>query len=104
MRAVTEEILKQALLSRRLTHEKAMGSCCIQINYEELLSELFPDLPKVDELILVWDRPSNNEMQDWQHFVRFDENEKVETRCPVHGEIYTWDTYRRLTTTEKGEG
>jgi hypothetical protein len=54
MRAVTEEILKQALLARRLTHEKAMGSCCIQINYEELLSELFPDTPKFGELILVW--------------------------------------------------
>jgi hypothetical protein len=104
MRAVTEEVLKQALLSRRLTHEKAMGSCCIQINYEELLSELFPDLPKVDELILVMDHGSSKSPEEWQRFEKFDNNGKVVTRCPVTNFNYTWDTYRRLTTTEKGEG
>jgi hypothetical protein len=105
MKAVTEEVLKQALLSRRLTHEKAMGSCCIHINYEELLSELFPNPPKFGELILVEDvGKKDNEIEDWQRFEKFDENGQVVTRCPVNGEIYTWDTYRRLTTTEKGEG
>jgi hypothetical protein len=105
MRAVTEEVLKQALLARRLTNEKAMGSCCIHINYQELLSELFPSRPKFGELILVEDvGKKDNEIEDWQRFEKFDENGQVVTRCPVNGELYTWDTYRRLTTTEKGEG
>jgi hypothetical protein len=66
---------------------------------------LFPDLPKVGELILTRDHKANNSSpEDWQRFEKFDNNGKVVTRCPVTNFTYTWDTYRRLTTTEKGEG
>jgi hypothetical protein len=67
-----------------------------------LLKELFPELPKVGELILCGDKGPSKGVEDWQRFKKLHENGKIITEA--NGFTYTWDFYRRQTPAERGEG
>jgi hypothetical protein len=70
-----------------------------------IYDELFPELPKVGELILVWDKEkNNNNHEDWLHFHRINEFGHVVTMCPSSAIIHIWKHYRRQTPAERGEG
>jgi hypothetical protein len=74
-------------------------------SYHVIFDELFPELPKVGELILVWDKEKNdNKHEDWLHFHRINELGNVVTMCPSSAIIHVWQHYRRQTPAERGEG
>jgi hypothetical protein len=66
-----------------------------------IISELFPELPKTKELIFVWD---NNEKEDgaWFPFVQIDYGSIIVIDQDGYEE--SWDNYRRQTPAERGEG
>jgi hypothetical protein len=67
-----------------------------------IISQLFPELPKVGELISVWDK---NFTQDgvWHPFVEFIGDGRVIV-IGRSGSESAYDNYRRQTPAERGEG
>ena len=70
-------------------------------HYGILFDELFPELPKAGEIILVWD---NDEKQggEWFSFVKIDYGSIIV--IDRDGDEESWDNYRRQTPAERGEG
>jgi hypothetical protein len=66
-----------------------------------IMIELFPELPKVGELILCWDA-SHPDCKDWRYFDGFNNYGKVNT-INYEGGVETFDYYRRQTPAERGE-
>ncbi len=90
-RTVTEKQVRDALAFSSQT--------TIAID-ERILNRLFPELPKVGELVLVWDEIP--EGADWQTVISISGNE-IKT-LSFDGEHYKSCNYRRQTPAEKGEG
>jgi hypothetical protein len=70
--------------------------------FEVIWDELFPELPKFNELILVWDVGSK-EGNTWRPFHHFN-NEGRAVVSYLDGSLCEWDNYRRQTPAERGEG
>ena len=68
--------------------------------FEALFPEL-PELPKVGELILVWD-DDDHENAEWYKFDKIDRG-FILVITP-YGNSESFDNYRRQTPTERGEG
>jgi hypothetical protein len=73
-------------------------------HFEFIYDELFPELPKANELILCWNGEQNNDDQHWMPFVKLTASGNVIAKFPYSGIIYNWEHYRRQTPAERGEG
>jgi hypothetical protein len=71
-------------------------------HYGIIYDELFPELPKFNELIFVWDGNSKegNTLRPFHHF----NNEGRAVVSFLDGSLCEWDNYRRQTPAERGEG
>jgi hypothetical protein len=69
-----------------------------------IYDELFPELPKPGELILVWDNCKDDEIEDWMRFEKLSNDGNVMTRCNKSGVGHLFQNYRRQTPAERGEG
>jgi hypothetical protein len=67
-----------------------------------IMIELFPELPKVGELILCWDE-NEPDQKNWCCFVGIS-NDGRSIAIDHEGDEEPWDNYRRLTPAERGEG
>jgi hypothetical protein len=97
-RTVTEQQVIKAIAN---AFKERLGAQCLQHSLTTgLLKELFPELPEVGELVLVWDDDQKS-CGNWFHFIEID--------CGVimvtdhDGDKESWDNYRRQTAIEKGE-
>jgi len=92
-RMVTEEAIRSTL--QRITPDELM--------VQKVVDELFPEpAPKVGEIIQVWDSVYHGH-KVWLSFVTF--NIKGEAVVTTHdGKKKEYDTYRRQTPAERGEG
>ena len=88
---IKDLMYKCGLLSTKLELEQ----------YQNFFDELFPELPKVGELLLCWN--GDTEEKEWRKFLIFDKDGYACTRDD-NGTQYIWDNYRRLTPAERGEG
>jgi hypothetical protein len=93
-RTVTEQQVLNAMNKR--VPQKDM----IIIN--EIFDELFPELPKVGELVLTWDKGSDS-TGGWFPFVKINDDGRVVV-LDYDGDDELWDSYRRQTLAERGEG
>jgi hypothetical protein len=68
-------------------------------NYDHIIKELFPELPKVGEFILVWDAIGDG--SDWRSFA-YMSDDQIHT---LDDEGCGWENYnyRRQTPAERGE-
>jgi hypothetical protein len=74
-------------------------------HYGILFDELFPDLPKVGELIDVNDTVNPMPYSNWRPFHHIGYDGRVFTGSIPDGTLVGWQkTYRRQTPTERGEG
>jgi hypothetical protein len=92
-RTVTEQQVLNAM------NKRAPQKDMIIIN--EIFDELFPELPKLGELILCWDDLSD--FRDWCYFDGINNNGKANT-IDYEGDEESYDNYRRQTPAERGEG
>jgi hypothetical protein len=73
--------------------------------FEPVYKELFPELPKAGELILVSDNVINCSSTLWQRFKEFDSKGWAVVNNGGHlEEDIIWKNYRRQTPAERGEG
>jgi hypothetical protein len=70
-------------------------------SYHVIFDELFPELPKLGELILCWDDNQDN-CKTWCDFNGINNNGKANA-IDDEGDEESYDNYRRLTPTERGE-
>jgi hypothetical protein len=92
-RTVTEQQVINAM------NKRAPSKDMIIIN--QIFDELFPELPKLGELILAWDN-NQPELPGWYEFSEFaDGNIGV---INYDGDRLYFDNYRRQTPAERGEG
>ncbi len=86
----------------------AMNKCVPldeRIALNMIFDELFPELPKVGELILVSDLDLDFVNPKWRRFKEFDRNGWVVVNNGAHlEEDVIWKNYRRQTPAERGEG
>jgi hypothetical protein len=71
-------------------------------HFEFIYDELFPSLPKLGELVKVWNGGLDGN-KEWGIFLYIDKDGQVctEDEC---GDEWLWDNYRRQTPAERGEG
>ncbi len=94
-RTVTEQQVIDALNAHS-------GSLCFK---SSIINELFPELPKHNELILVWvDEDIPEKIDRWYKFEAFRSDGSVDVRHPTTNYRYNVDNYRRKTRAERGEG
>tara|TARA_R110000851_G_C13000138_1_gene558220 strand:- start:867 stop:1160 length:294 start_codon:yes stop_codon:yes gene_type:complete len=94
-RTVTDTQFREAINKRVHLDER------IALNM--IFDELFPELPKVGELIWVWNSNDATDEGAWRKFFSLDAHGNILTKG-VYGDYCEWDNYRRLTPAEKGEG
>jgi hypothetical protein len=72
-----------------------------------IFEKLFPELPKVGELIWVWNGNGATDEGAWRKFFSLDAHGNILTKG-VYGDYCEWDcewdNYRRQTPAERGEG
>jgi hypothetical protein len=68
-----------------------------------IYDELFPELPKVGELIKPWDHKLEPDIHTWRPFHGISENGNVQTLSDIDC-VVEWLYYRRQTPAERGEG
>jgi hypothetical protein len=68
-----------------------------------IFHELFPELPKVGELIKPWDTKTEPDIDRWRRFHGISKTGIIETLSDK-GCVIQWLYYRRQTPAEKGEG
>ena len=91
-RTVTEKQVREAFIDHLLPNQI--------ICFNHVMDELFPELPEVGELVLVWDDDQKS-CGNWFHFIEID--------CGVimvtdhDGDKESWDNFRRQTAIERGE-
>ena len=95
---MTERTVTEAQVLNAM-NKRAPQKDMIIIN--EIFDELFPELPKVGELIFVWD-DNQPYCKDWYAFIEFTGG-NVAVAHYDGGRLY-FDNYRRQTPTERGEG
>ena len=93
-RTVTEKQVRSAFIDHLLPNQI--------VCFNHLMDELFPELPKFNELILVWDGDSK-EGNTWRPFHYFT-NEGRAIVSYLDGSLCEWDHYRRQTPAERGQG
>jgi hypothetical protein len=73
-----------------------------RIYLNAIFEKLFPELPKVGELVKVWNGGLDGN-KGWGIFLYIDKDGQVctEDEC---GDEWLWDNYRRQTPAERGEG
>jgi hypothetical protein len=71
-------------------------------SYHVIFDELFPELPKAGELVLIWDKGSDS-TGGWFPFVKIRDDGRVIV-LDYDGNDELWDEYRRQTPAERGEG
>jgi hypothetical protein len=71
-------------------------------HFEFIYDELFPELPKENELVLIWDKGSTT-VGGWLPFVKIRDDGRVIV-LDQDGNDELWDEYRRQTPAERGEG
>jgi hypothetical protein len=71
-------------------------------SYHVIFDELFPELPKANELVLIWDKGSTT-VGGWLPFVKIRDDGRVIV-LDEDGKDELWDEYRRQTPAERGEG
>ncbi|MFT5452866.1 MAG: hypothetical protein ACI9N9_002364 [Enterobacterales bacterium] len=72
-------------------------------DYALVFNELFPELPKANELILVWDNPCQESEGTWLPFHSLTDEDRVYVLYN-DGRVVGFDNYRRQTPAERGEG
>jgi hypothetical protein len=72
------------------------------LQYRHFIDELFPELPKVGELILCWDK-NEPDQKNWCYFVGIS-NDGRAIAIDHEGDEEPCDNYRRQTPAERGEG
>ena len=92
-RTVTEKQIRDALKNRNLNPE--------HMDFKRVLKDLFPQLPQVGEVVLVWDNGVKGGQGEWFPFVELDCGVVMVT--DRDGDKESWDNYRRQTAIEKGE-
>jgi hypothetical protein len=91
-RTVTEQQVIDAMNKHGIEHRMAY--------FEVIWDELFPELPKLGELILAWDN-NQPDCKNWYEFSGFaDGNIGV---INYDDDILYFDNYRRQTPAERGE-
>jgi hypothetical protein len=95
-RTVTEQQVIDAM------NKRAPSKDMIIIN--QIFDELFPELPKVGELILCWNGEQNDNEQHWLPFIKLTDCGYVIAKLYNSGIIYNFEHYRRQTPAERGEG
>jgi hypothetical protein len=93
-RTVTEKNIRDALKNRNLNPD--------HLYFKTVLDELFPELPKANELVLIWDKGSTT-VGGWLPFVKIRDDGRVIV-LDEDGNDELWDEYRRQTPAERGEG
>jgi hypothetical protein len=81
-------------------NKRAPSKDMIIIN--QIFDELFPELPKANELVLIWDKGSTT-VGGWFPFVEIRDDGRVIV-LDEDGNDELWDNYRRQTPAERGEG
>jgi hypothetical protein len=98
-RTVTEQQVIKAMAN---AFKERLGAQCLQHSLTTgLLKELFPELPEVGEVVLVWDNGVKGSQGEWFPFVELDNGVVMVT--DRDGDKESWDNYRRQTEIEKGE-
>jgi hypothetical protein len=96
-RTVTEQQVRSAFIDHLLPNQI--------ICFNHVMDELFPELPKAGELILVSDLDLDFVNPKWRRFKEFDRNGWVVVNNGAHlEEDVIWKNYRRQTPAERGEG
>jgi hypothetical protein len=67
-----------------------------------IISELFPELPKVGELVKLWDS-GDPSLGFWDTVLGFNDHGHV-IIMGEEGDDESWDSHRRQTPAERGEG
>jgi hypothetical protein len=93
-RTVTEQQVIDAMNKHGIEHRMAY--------FEVIWDELFPELPKANELVLIWDKGSTT-VGGWLPFVGISGDGRVIV-LDDDGNDELWDEYRRQTPAERGEG
>jgi hypothetical protein len=93
-RTVTEQQVIDAM--NKFASQNILG------HYGIIFDELFPELPKANELVLVWDKGSTT-VGGWLPFVKIRDDGRVIV-LDEDGKDELWDEYRRQTPAERGEG
>jgi hypothetical protein len=70
----------------------------------KLMDELFPERPKLGELILVWNKTKDDPSEEWVRFVKISPSGDVIFKCLHSGVMLGCTNYRRQTPAERGEG
>jgi hypothetical protein len=93
-RTVTEQQVRKAFIDHLSVNQIiSLGN--------NVMEQLFPELPKVGELILAWDN-NQPDCKNWYEFSGFaDGNIGV---INYDDDILYFDNYRRQTPAERGEG
>jgi hypothetical protein len=99
------------MIERTVTEQQVIDAFNMAVPLDERMSlglifnKLFPELPKVGELILFSDLDLDFVNPKWRRFKEFDRNGWVVVNNGAHlEEDVIWKNYRRQTPAERGEG
>jgi hypothetical protein len=90
------------MTERTVTEQQVIDAMNKHSVPSSVYSELFPDLPKVGELIKVCDE-YQKAGGEWFPFVKINDDGYIIV-IDIDGEEELWDNYRRQTPVERGEG
>jgi hypothetical protein len=91
------------MTERTVTEQQVIEAMNKHSELSNMYDELFPELPKFGELVLVWDGGRKAAGKTWRAFHHFN-NEGRAVVSYLDGSLCEWDSYRRQTPAEKGEG
>ena len=91
-----------AVSERTVTEQQVIDAINKHSRYKDIIKDLFPELPKVGELILCWDDNQDN-CKIWCDFNGINNKGKANA-IDDEGDEESYDNYRRQTPTERGEG
>jgi hypothetical protein len=89
------------MTERTVTEQQVIDALKKYLSFKDTVSELFPELPKEGELILVW-HDGHHENAEWYKFDKIDSG-LIFVITP-YGNRESFDNYRRQTPAERGEG
>jgi hypothetical protein len=96
------------MTERTVTEQEVIDAFNMAVPLDERMSlglifnKLFPELPKANELVLIWDKGSDS-VGGWFPFVKIRDDGRVIV-LDYDGNEELWDNYRRQTPAERGEG